>query len=106
MLAAVGVGPIGPFEALLFFGAIVWVVPLWVICDKIGWHPALSLIAFIPLVGAIFGLLTVWEALGKAQHSRWLVLILLIPLVNLIFIYWLAFSTWPSQTTRAAPMTY
>lgn len=89
---------IGPFEFLLILGSgVLWVVALWVICGKIGWHPVLSLLVFVPIVGIIFGVMTVWEALGKAGHTRWLTLILVIPLVNLVFTYWLAFSTWPSE---------
>lgn len=88
---------------ILLFGGIFWIVPIWVMCGKLGWHPALSLLVFIPLVGLVFGVMTMWEALGQAGHSRWLMLVLLVPLANLIFAFWLAFSTWPSDAKTTAP---
>lgn len=103
MVAAAGLGPVGPFEAmLLLFGGILWVVPLWVICGKLGWHPALSLLVFLPLIGLVFGVMTIWEALHDAGYSRWLVLILIVPVANLVFAFWLAFSSWSSQVGTAA----
>lgn len=36
-------------EALL--GLLLLVIPLWRICQRAGFHPALSVLAIVPLVG-------------------------------------------------------
>ncbi len=38
-----------------------------------------------------------WRICVKAGYSGWLSLLVLVPLANLIFLYFLAFSSWPSH---------
>ena len=54
------------------------------------------------LIGAIVVVIPFWRICAKAGYSPWLSLLAVVPLVNLFFIYFLAFSEWPSQTGRAA----
>jgi len=49
------------------------------------------------LVGAIIIIIPFWRICQRAGYSPWLSLLMALPLVNLIFLYFLAFSTWPSQ---------
>ena len=37
-----------------------------------------------------------WKITGKAGYPGWLSLLVIIPLVNVVYIYFLAFSKWPS----------
>ena len=55
------------------------------------WWPAAAILLIIPF----------WRLCVRIGHSPWLRLLLLVPLVNLIFIYFIAFSEWPSQRGRA-----
>ena len=36
-----------------FLGLILLIIPLWRICARAGYHPALSLICLIPFVGLL-----------------------------------------------------
>ncbi len=55
-----------------------------------GWGP-------FGLIGAILFVIPVWQICKRAGHNPWMSLLSLVPLVNVIFAYWLAFGTWPSQ---------
>ena len=37
-----------------------------------------------------------WRITAKAGYNPWLSLLTIIPVVNLIFLYFIAFSNWPS----------
>jgi uncharacterized membrane protein len=51
------------------------------------------------LIGALIAIIPFWRICARAGYSPWLSLLIAIPLVNVIFIYFLAFSDWPSQKT-------
>lgn len=51
------------------------------------------------LVMAVIVVIPFWRICKKAGYSGWLSLLIVIPLVNLLFLYFLAFSQWPSQRT-------
>jgi hypothetical protein len=53
------------------------------------------------LIGAIIIILPFWRICERIGYSPWLSLLMAIPLVNLIFIYFLAFSTWPGGKSTA-----
>jgi hypothetical protein len=42
---------LGPFWLI---GAIIFIIPFWRICKRVGWSPWLSLLWVIPFVGLIF----------------------------------------------------
>ncbi len=48
------------------------------------------------LIWLVVIILPFWKITRKAGYSGWLSLLILIPLANLIFLYFLAFSQWPS----------
>ncbi|HTD11423.1 MAG TPA: hypothetical protein VK676_05075 [Steroidobacteraceae bacterium] len=54
------------------------------------------------LIVAAIAIVPFWRICKRVGYSPWLSLLTAIPLVNLIFIYYLAFSTWPSQKSAAA----
>jgi hypothetical protein len=54
------------------------------------------------LIGAIIGIIPFWRICTRVGYSPWLSLLVAIPLVNIIFIYFLAFSTWPSRQGTVA----
>jgi hypothetical protein len=49
---------------VLLIGALLWIIPLWVICGKVGMSPAISLIAVIPLFGSVV-------VLAVLAFARW-----------------------------------
>jgi hypothetical protein len=51
------------------------------------WMLLMALVVVVPF----------WRICVKAGYSGWLSVLVLIPLANLVFLYFLAFSTWPSQ---------
>ncbi len=53
-------------------------------------------IAWMLVMAAVF-LIPFWRICSKAGFSGWLSLFMLIPLVNLLFLYFLAFSDWPTH---------
>jgi len=55
------------------------------------------------LIGAIIAIIPFWRICTRAGYSPWLSLLVAIPLVNIVFIYFLAFSAWPSQKGTLAP---
>ena len=42
-------------------------------------------------------ILPFWFIFSKAGYSRWLSLLMVVPIINIVMVYFLAFSTWPSQ---------
>ena len=55
---------------------------------------------FMFIVMAVVIVIPLWMIFQKAGHSKWLSLLMVVPLVNVITLYWLAFSTWPSQRNK------
>lgn len=55
----------------------------------------------ILVVYAVVIVVPFWKISLKAGYSGWLSLLMIIPLVNLIYIYFLAFSNWPSLRENA-----
>jgi len=45
----------------------------------------------------ILVVLPFWFIFSKAGYSKWLSLLMALPIVNIVMLYFLAFSTWPSQ---------
>jgi hypothetical protein len=54
------------------------------------------------LICVIIGIIPFWRLCTRAGYSPWLSLLVAIPLINVIFIYFLAFSEWPSQKGTVA----
>jgi hypothetical protein len=57
---------------------------------------------FTWLVFLIIGIIPFWRLCNRAGFSPWLSLLIAVPLANIIFIYFLAFSEWPSHKSGAA----
>jgi hypothetical protein len=55
------------------------------------------------LIASTIVIIPFWRICTRAGYSPWLSLLLAIPLVNIIFVYYLAFSEWPSQKGTVAP---
>ena len=55
------------------------------------------------LVGAIIGIIPFWNICKRVGWNPWLSLLIALPLANIIFIYFLAFSQWPSQRGTVTP---
>jgi hypothetical protein len=55
------------------------------------------------LVVAAIIVVPFWRICTKVGYSPWLSLLIVVPLVNIGFVYFLAFSEWPSQKTSAGP---
>jgi hypothetical protein len=53
------------------------------------------------LILTIIVVIPFWRICQRVGHSPWLSLLILLPLINLIFIYYLAFATWPSERKPA-----
>jgi hypothetical protein len=53
------------------------------------------------LIAAVIAVIPFWRICTKAGYSPWLSLLAVVPLVNLFFLYFLAFSDWPSQRGTA-----
>jgi len=53
------------------------------------------------LIVAAIAIVPFWRICKRIGYSPWLSLLTAIPLVNLIFIYYLAFSPWPSEKSAA-----
>ena len=49
------------------------------------------------LICVIIAIIPFWRICARVGYSPWLSLLIALPLVNLFFIYFLAFSEWPSQ---------
>jgi hypothetical protein len=48
------------------------------------------------LVVAVLVVIPFWRICARIGYSPWLSLLMLVPLVNVFFIYYLAFSDWPT----------
>ena len=55
------------------------------------------------LIGAIVAIIPFWRICRRAGLQPLLSLLIAIPLVNLIFIYYVAFTDWPSLRAPGAP---
>ena len=51
------------------------------------------------LIMVVLVVLPFWFIFLKAGHSKWLGLLMVVPIVNIVMLYYLAFSTWPSQSS-------
>lgn len=49
------------------------------------------------LILAVIAVVPFWRICKRVGYSPWLSLLTVIPPLNLFFIYYLAFSEWPSQ---------
>ena len=49
------------------------------------------------LLWAVVIIVPFWKISIKAGYSGWLALLLMVPIVNVIYLYFLAFSHWPSR---------
>ncbi len=52
---------------------------------------------FMWLIMAVVIILPFWFIFSKAGYSGWLSLLMVVPIINIVTLYFLAFSTWPSQ---------
>lgn len=59
---------------------------------------AWQLIIFVIYVAVI--LFPFWKITAKAGYNGWLSLLMIFPLANLIYLYFLAFSDWPSLQAK------
>jgi len=50
------------------------------------------------LIMVVLVVLPFWFIFLKAGYSKWLGLLMVVPIVNIVMLYYLAFSTWPSQS--------
>lgn len=50
----------------------------------------------IMLIWALVAVIPFWKITSKAGYSGWLSLLIIVPIVNLIYLYFIAFSKWPS----------
>ena len=55
------------------------------------------------LIIVVLIILPFWFIFSKAGYSKWLSLLMVVPIVNIVILYFLAFSTWPSQREWLAP---
>ena len=49
------------------------------------------------LIMVVLIILPFWFIFSKAGYSKWLSVLMVVPIVNIAMLYFLAFSTWPSQ---------
>ena len=49
------------------------------------------------LIIVVLIILPFWFIFSKAGYSKWLSLLMVVPMVNIVMLYFLAFSTWPSE---------
>jgi len=52
---------------------------------------------FMWLIMAVVIILPFWFIFSKTGYSGWLSLLMVVPIINIVTLYFLAFSTWPSQ---------
>ena len=55
------------------------------------------------IVGVAIAVVPFWRICKRVGYSPWLSLLIAIPLLNIGFIYFLAFSQWPSQRGLGTP---
>jgi len=51
----------------------------------------------ICLIFVVLIIIPFWFIFSKAGYSKWLSLLMVVPIVNVVMLYFLAFSSWPSQ---------
>jgi hypothetical protein len=54
------------------------------------------------LIFAVIAVVPFWRICSRVGYSPWLSLLILLPLINVIFIYYVAFSAWPSDRSSTA----
>lgn len=52
---------------------------------------------FTLLLWAVVIIVPFWKISVKAGYSGWLALLMVVPIANIIYLYFLAFSNWPSR---------
>jgi len=52
---------------------------------------------FMWLIMVVVIILPFWFIFSKAGYSGWLSLLMVVPIINIVTLYFLAFSTWPTQ---------
>lgn len=52
------------------------------------------IIAFIVIIPS-------WRICQRAGYSGWLGILAIVPMINLALLYFMAFSSWPSEKTRS-----
>ena len=57
------------------------------------------------LIVAVIAVVPFWRICKRVGLSPWLSLLTVVPLLNLFFIYYLAFSEWPSQKSSPGGST-
>jgi hypothetical protein len=55
------------------------------------------------LVMAAIAIVPFWRLCQRVGYSPWLSLLIVVPLLNIGFVYYLAFSKWPSQKSGSGP---
>ena len=55
------------------------------------------------IVAVAIAVVPFWRICKRVGHPPWLSLLIAIPLLNIGFIYFLAFSRWPSQRDLGTP---
>lgn len=55
----------------------------------------------VMLVWAVIVVIPFWRICQKAGYPGALGLLVIVPLVNLVFLYYLAFATWPAHKAAA-----
>jgi hypothetical protein len=109
MIANTWVFGLGLGELFLFVFLPVLVVltwSAWIICGKLGWPRALSLLFILGSlmlpVAIGFAFVLAWESLPRAGYSRWLMLLVLVPLANIGLFVWLALIEWKQPVLEPA----
>jgi hypothetical protein len=60
-------------------------------------------LSFFWLVAVVIAVVPFWRICTRVGHPPWLSLLIVVPLVNIAFVYFLAFSQWPSQKSTGGP---
>jgi hypothetical protein len=55
------------------------------------------------LIFAAIVVVPFWRLCKRIGYSPWLSLLVVVPLVNIAFVYFLAFSEWPSKSSDGGP---
>jgi hypothetical protein len=55
------------------------------------------------IIVMVIAVVPFWRLCTRIGFSPWLSLLIIVPLANIIFIYYLAFSEWPTSRGTAAP---
>jgi len=57
------------------------------------------------LVMAAIAIVPFWRLCQRVGYSPWLSLLIVVPLLNIGFVYYLAFSEWPSRKSDSGPLS-